>query len=96
MPTPVAILLMLGFIFFMGFLVDIFDSLNPVIMVPILIIIFLVGWFVIWGIASKDNSQTIKEGVKEGIEGLFEWAKHILIMIAITIFILIFAGFSKF
>ncbi len=96
MPTPVAILLMLGFIFFMGFLLDIFDSLNPAIMVPILIIIFLVGWFVIWGIASKDNSQTIKEGAKEGIEGLFEWAKHILIMIAIAIFILIFAGFSKF
>ena len=96
MPTPVVILLVLGFIFFMGFLVDIFASLNPAIMVPSLIIIFLVGWFVVWGIASKDNNQTIKEGAKEGIEGLFEWAKYILIMIAIAIFILIFAGLTKF
>lgn len=96
MPTPVAILLILTFIFLMGYLVNIFNSLNPIIMVPLVLIIFLTGWFVVWGIASKDANQTIREGAKEGIKGLLHWGKHMLIMIGMALLILIFAGFGRF
>lgn len=96
MPTPVIIVLFLSFIFFMKFILDIFLSFDSAIMLPLFIIFFLFGWFLVWGIASKDENQTIREGAKEGIEFLLEWVKAMLIMIGIAIFIFIFAGFGKF
>jgi len=90
MPTHVAIISLLAFIFLMGFILDLFKNVNPLITILVVIGLFLLGWFVVWGIISKNSNQTVIDGAKEGVQGLKMWLKYMIvgIVVALILFIL--------
>lgn len=84
------ILLFIGFIVIMRFIMEgLMSSGNDAIALPLFVIIFVAGWFVLLGMGAKDKNQSIADGAKEGFEFMKEWGKTMGIVFLVCLILII-------
>lgn len=78
-------IIIISFVCTISFLLVSTKSLNPVIWLPLIIIFFLVGWFIVFGISGFEDNDEFNLSQKENVKKL----KAILAFLAI-----VFIGFN--
>ena len=97
MPTYLCIIIFLAYLFLMGsFLGCLMDKTNSGFAIFLFLVLFIVGWFVVIGICSKDENESVKNGIIGGIEFLKTWLFYIVFSIGLAIALIIFGCMGKF
>lgn len=85
-------IVMMLFLGGLSLLITFLEPIGPGIGIPIIIILFLLGWFALFGIASKDKNQTVTEGAKDGMSFLKVWLLYISAAAIITFILFVLFG----